>query len=204
MEILNETVAFLNAGFYTTSTSLAWFIHLMSKHPNVQQKIKEELSKDNANKELTLDRLDSFMYLDCVIREVLRFCPPVPAIVRTLTMDDCLPDSGFQLHKGEQILIPLHDLAYDNRYWSMDPKLFYPERFLHEDKNHHFYAFLPFGAGHRACIGQDLALFELKVIAARLMQCVTFGDGGPVVNAGGMSGNVIKPKHIGVTIILDS
>lgn len=176
----------------------------MSKHPKVQQKIKQELTKDNEKNQLTLNRLESFVYLDCVIKEVLRFCPPVPAIVRTLTLDDCLPDSGFQLRRGEQILIPLHDLAYDSRYWSIDPKLFYPERFLQADKNHPPYAYLPFGGGHRACMGQDLAIFELKVIAARLMQCVTFGDGGPAVNAGGMSGNVIKPKHIGVTINFES
>ncbi|CAF3789001.1 unnamed protein product [Rotaria sp. Silwood1] len=54
-----------------------------------------------------------------------------------------------------------------------------------EDKNHHPYALIPFGGGHRQCIGQDLARFELKVIAARLMQQVTFGDGGPEVNMGG-------------------
>ncbi|CAF1016470.1 unnamed protein product [Rotaria sordida] len=58
------------------------------------------------------------------------------------------------------------------------------ERFMGEDKNHHPYALIPFGSGHRQCIGQDLARFELKVIAARLMQQVTFGDGGPEVNAG--------------------
>ena len=120
-------------------------------------------------------------------------------------MDDRLPESGCQLRKGDSVLIPFCTLAYDSRYWSVDPERFYPERFLNEDKNHHPYAYVPFGNGHRQCIGQDLARFELKVIAARLMQCVTFGDGGPDVNAGGhRTALTIMPKRIGVTIQFDS
>ncbi|CAM4851961.1 unnamed protein product, partial [Rotaria magnacalcarata] len=66
------------------------------------------------------------------------------------------------------------------------------------------YAFIPFGSGHRQCVGQDLARFEMKVIAARLMQYVTFGDGGPEVNAGGhVTSLTVMPKHVGVTIQFD-
>jgi cytochrome P450 len=200
-EVFNETLLFLVAGYDTTSSALAWFIHLMSKNLKVQKKIKQELMKDS--EQLTLDQLDSLVYLDCVIKEVLRFCPPIIGTLRTLTVDDCLPESGFQLQKGDSILIPFHNLARDTRYWSDDPEIFYPERFLNEDQNHHPYAFVPFGGGHRACIGQDLARFELKVIAARLMQYVTFGDGGPEINGGGHTSAVIKPKHLGVTVTFD-
>jgi cytochrome P450 len=203
-EIFNETLMMLIAAFDSTSSALSWFIHLMSKYPEVQQKIKAELMKDNDNQQLTLDRLDSLIYLDCVVKEVLRFCPPIVGTLRTLTMDDRLPESGFQLRKGDSVLIAINNLAHDTRYWSIDPELFYPERFLNEDKNHHPYAFIPFGSGHRQCIGQDLARLELKIIAARMMQYVTFGDGGPKINAGGHSGAIIKPRHIGVTINFDS
>ncbi|CAF0803043.1 unnamed protein product [Adineta steineri] len=120
---------------------------------------------------------------------------------RSLTIDDRLPESGTQLYAGDEVIIPFMNLARDPRYWSVDPELFYPERFLGEDKNHQFYALLPFGSGHRQCIGQDLARFDLKVIIARLMQHVTFGDGGPEVNAGGFVQTVtIMPKHVGVTV----
>ncbi|CAF1131795.1 unnamed protein product [Adineta steineri] len=203
-ELLDEMRLFLLAGFETTSTALAWFIHLMSKHPQVQQNIKTELSNNNSQGLLSLDRLDSLVYLDCVIKEVFRFCPPINGTVRTLTVDDRLPETGAQLFRGDQILIPFHSLARDTRYWSIDPELFYPERFLGADKDHHPYALIPFGGGHRQCIGQDLARFELKVIAARLMQYVTFGDGGNQVNSGGhLSKLTIIPKHVGVTIDFD-
>ncbi|CAF1011325.1 unnamed protein product [Rotaria sp. Silwood1] len=198
---MDEMLMFLVAGFETTSTALAWFIHLLSKHPRVQQKIKAELMNDSKNQDLSLDRLDSLIYLDCVIKEVLRFCPPADGTNRTLTADDRLPMSGVQLYKGDLVIIPFNILARDNCHWSIDPNLFYPERFLDEDKNHHPYAFIPFGGGHRQCIGQDLARFELKVIAARLMQHVTFGDGGPKLNAGGQISRLTTfPKYVGVTI----
>ncbi|CAF3829220.1 unnamed protein product [Rotaria sordida] len=204
-EILGEMLMFLAASFETTSTVLAWSIHLLSKHPEVQQKIKAELMKENVHRDLILDRLDSLIYLDCVIKEILRFSPTIDATARTLTMDDRLPNSGIQLYKGDQILIPVCILSKDPRYWSIDPELFYPERFLGEDTNHNPYAFLPFGSGHRQCIGQDLARFELKVIIARLMQHVTFIDGGPEVNAGGqVQGLTVMPKYIGVKIKFDS
>ncbi|CAF3351174.1 unnamed protein product, partial [Rotaria sp. Silwood2] len=73
--------------------------------------------------------------------------------------------------------------------------------FLNEDKNYHPYAFLPFGGGHRVCFGQDLARFELKVILARMLQQVIFGDCGPEVNAGGyIQVLTIMPRHVGVII----
>jgi cytochrome P450 len=196
---------FLVAGFETTSTGLAWFIHHISKHPRVQQKIKADLMNGVDDKRpLSLDHLDSLVYLDAVINEVFRFSPPIDGTYRTLTIDDRLPESGVQLYKGDQVCVSFYNLARDPQHWSIDPELFYPERFLEEDKSHHPYALLPFGSGHRQCIGQDLARFELKVIAARLMQHVTFGDGGPHVNAGGQFQTVtIMPKHLGVTVDFD-
>lgn len=195
---------FLLAGFDTTSTALTWFIHLTSKHPEVQQKIKAELKNENETPDLTSERLDSLVYLDCVIKEVFRYCPPINGTVRTLTENDCLPESGTRLYQGDQVLIPFHNLAHDPRYWSADSNRFYPERFLQQDKDHHTYALIPFGSGHRQCIGQDLARFELKLIAATLMQHVTFGDAGPTINAGGQLSNLtITPKHVAVTVRFD-
>lgn len=183
---------------------MAWFIYLLSKYPEVQQKIKAELIEKGAQQNLSLDRLDSLVYLDCVVSEVLRFAMPANGTVRTLTADDRLPESGAQLFKGETVYIPFYNLSRDTRHWSIDPEIFCPERFLAKDKNHDPYAFIPFGSGHRECIGQDLARFELKVVIARLMQHVTIGDGGPEVNAGGhLIKMIIVPKHIGVTVEFD-
>lgn len=155
-EIIHEMLLLLVGGFETTSTALAWFIHLMSKNPHVQIKLKAELAENP----YLVDQLDSLVYLDAVIREVLRFSAPSIAILRTLMKNDRLPASGAQLYKGDQVTISTYNLHWDTRYWKIDPKLFCPERFLENspDKNHHPCAFIPFGGGHRQCIGQDLNL----------------------------------------------
>ncbi|CAF3597998.1 unnamed protein product [Rotaria sp. Silwood1] len=200
-EVFDEVLMFLIAGYETTSTALAWSIYHLSKQQRVQQKIKAELMENNGGQHLSLDYLDSLIYLDCFINEVLRYSPTIDSTCRSVTVDDCLPKSGTRLYKGDQVLIPTSSLARDRRHWKIDPELFYPERFLDEDKNHHPYAFLAFGGGHRQCLGQDLALFELKVILARMLQQMTIGDGGPEVNAGGFIQKLtLIPKHVGVTI----
>lgn len=170
----------------------------------MQLKIKEELRTNADQHQLTIDCIDSMVYLECVVKEVLRFQPPTDGTIRTLLVDDRLPQSGAQLYKGESVMLLGVNLAHDPRYWSVDPELFYPDRFLAEDKHHHPMAFIPFGNGHRQCAGKDLAQFELKVIIARLMQYVTFGDGGPQVNSGGATFGVINiPRCVGVTIHFD-
>ena len=206
LEVMHEMLAFLAAGYGTTSTALAWFIHVISKNPPVQSKIKEELSQYNGQR-LALEQLDSLSYLDCVLRELFRFVPPILGTFRTLTVDDQLPDSGFQLHKGDSVFISFYSLARDERYWSdrYDLNAFHPERFLDDlEPKNNLAASMAFGGGHRQCMGQDLARFELKIICARLMQSVTFGDGGPELNAGGHeSTDTIKPRKVGVTIAFD-
>jgi cytochrome P450 len=175
----------------------------MSKNPRIQAKVKAELG-DNKHNCITVEQIASFTYFDCVVREIFLFLPPAVGTTRTLTVDDQLPVSGVRLHKGDEIFIPFYNLARDKRKWKVDPDLFYPERFQGEDKDHHPYASIPFGSGHRQCVGQDLARFELKVMIVRLMQYVIFGDGGAGVNDGGYSQNTITtPKHVGVTIKFD-
>ncbi len=78
------------AGSETSGTVLAWFIYFMSKYPRVQTKIKAELGDDKHNR-MTVEKIESLTYLDCVLREVFRFPPSLPGTTRTLTIDDRLP-----------------------------------------------------------------------------------------------------------------
>ncbi|CAF1485361.1 unnamed protein product, partial [Rotaria sp. Silwood1] len=180
---------FLVAGYETTSTALAWFVHLISKNPRVQVQIKAELG-DNKSQRLSIEQLDSLEYLNCVIDESLRFAPPGSYTVCNVTIDDRLPGSGTQLYKGDEVMINIYNLTRDKRYWKIDPDLFYPERFQGVGKDHHLYALIPFGGGYRQCVGQDLARLELKAITTRLIQHVMFGDGGQEVNAGDVRAQV--------------
>jgi cytochrome P450 len=105
------------------------------------------------------------------------------------------------IHRGQTVFIALHNMHTDERYWHhADPKKFVPERFLGKDKNHHSYAFVPFGSGHRACIGQDLAWLELKLIVIRLMQRgIIFED--TAENTGGYEERLAcRPKNLVVRV----
>jgi cytochrome P450 len=85
---------------------------------------------------------------------------------------------GVPIRRGQSLFLALCNMNTDSRYWHhADSTQFVPERFLAEDKNHHPYALVTFGGGYRACLGQDLARFELKLMIVRLMQRgVTFED----------------------------
>ncbi|CAF0792014.1 unnamed protein product [Adineta ricciae] len=200
-EVFDEMLLFLIAGYETTSTALSWCIYQLSKYPKIQEKLKIEIMSKTNGQYITLEHIDSLSYLDCFINEVFRYSPTIDGTSRAVMVDDRLPKTGVQLYKGDQILLPTSALSRDKRYWKIDPDLFYPERFLNEDKDHNPYAFSPFGGGHRQCLGQDLARFELKVIVARMLQQVTFVDGGQEVNSGGYVQKLtILPRHIGIVI----
>lgn len=203
-EVFDEVSLSILAGFETTSTALSWFIFYMTKYPEIQEKIKTELRENHllGRQNLTLETLDSLIYIDCVVREVLRYAPIAGAISREATADCRIDD--IPISKGDTITIAVHNIHHDPRYWNIDPTKFYPERFLDEDKNPRPYSFLQFGGGHRACAGQDLAFFELKVLITRLMQRVTFED--PKSEANNSGGYVQRitcyPKHLAVKIHL--
>jgi cytochrome P450 len=194
------------AGFETTSAVLTWFMFYMSKYPEVQQKIKDELKEQNLTytTPLTQDLLDSLIHVECVTKEVLRFAPIITAVLRVATCDDTIDD--IPIEKGDTVYIAIQNLHQDPRYWKIDPTKFLPERFLNEDKNPPQYAYMPFGGGHRACAGQHLAFFELKVVFTRLMQRVTFEDPGDEGNnAGGyLQRLTCFPKNVAVRIRVHS
>lgn len=145
----------------------------MSKYPHVQQKIKNELREHGltADATLTYEIIEKLIYIDCVTKEVLRFALVAAGIVR-LAIDNDIID-GYQIRKGDLILVAIQNLHQYSKYWNIDPTLFYPERFLDEDKSPPRYAYLPFGGEHRACIGQDFAILEFKTAITRLMQRIT-------------------------------
>ncbi|CAF4282321.1 unnamed protein product [Rotaria sp. Silwood2] len=205
-ELLDEILGLILGGFDTTSTVLSWFIYYMSKNPQVQQKIKDELKQHNITKDTSLDGfnlLDKCEYLDCVIKETLRIQPIGIGSPRTVTEDVTI--DGVNIRKGESVLSAFSFMQRDPRYWKLDPKQFIPERFFGidaPDANHNPYVFAPFGGGHRICIGQELARLELKLIITRFMLFVTFID-GPGNNGGYYQKMTILPKEVSVFIKFD-
>ncbi|CAF3769910.1 unnamed protein product [Rotaria sp. Silwood1] len=209
-EIFDEIMMMILAGYETTSIALAWFIFFASKNPQVQKKMKDELLEHHllmtddhkCVPPLTSDDLTSLTYCECVTKEVLRLAPVAALTTRIATRDTVVDHT--KIHRGQTVFIPLHNINTDARYWNHgDPKQFIPERFLAEDKDHHPLAMIPFGGGHRACIGQELAWLELKTIIVRLMQRrITFEDTSE--NTGGHDQRITCfPKNMAVRVRFD-
>ncbi|CAF1386656.1 unnamed protein product [Didymodactylos carnosus] len=203
-ELFDEVFLSVLGGFETSATTISWFIYYMSKYPDIQQRIKQELRSKNITQYtvLTSELVDELVYVDCVMKELFRFAPVQPGVGRSAQEDDEI--DGIKIKRGDVVLIGTHNIHHDKRVWSLDPDKFIPERFLQEDKTYPPYAMLLFGAGHRACAGQDLARFELKLIIVRLMQFVTFIDGGKDNSGGYLQRITVIPKHLAVYMKFDT
>jgi cytochrome P450 len=205
-EVVDEVVTSNIVGFEPVTAALCWFIFHMSKHPDVQQKLKDELKEHGMTADIPLDQeaLGSLVYLDCVIKELLRFSPIDPYFLRQVMRDDKIGD--IELKKGDTVLIAMVNMHLDPRYWNIDPSKFIPERWLDEDKSPPNGAYLPFGGGHRSCIGEDLAWLEMRISIVRLMQRLTFKDPGTKANNSGGYRETLNcfPKHLAVYVCVDS
>lgn len=101
-------------------------------------------------------------YLDAVICETLRLFPPFGFINRRASQDYIIEKYNIKVPKGTTIHIPIYSIHHDPEYFT-DPDQFKPERFFPENRNFHPYAFIPFGAGPRSCIGIRWALLKSKL-----------------------------------------
>jgi len=204
-EVMDELLLFVFGGFETTSTALSWFVFFMSKHPEVQKKLKKHVKENLADRSWGADELLKMEYLDCVWKEVFRLAPIASGVSREVTEDTVV--EGCKLDKGDTVTVVSAVLHFDPRNWKIDPTRFEPDRFSSDpsvglDCNHNPYAFIPFGGGHRGCLGQELAKVESKALMALFMMNLTFHD-APGNNGGYLQGITCLPKEQAVYIEFD-
>ncbi|XP_074485658.1 cytochrome P450 4V8 [Sebastes fasciatus] len=169
-DIQEEVDTFMFRGHDTTAASMNWAIHLLGSHPEAHRKVQQELQEvfGTSDRPANMDDLKKLKYLDCVIKEALRLFPSVPFFARSLG-EDC-HINGFKVPKGANAIIITYALHRDPRYFP-EPEEFRPERFLPENSvGRPPYAYVPFSAGLRNCIGQRFALMEEKVIMASILR----------------------------------
>jgi cytochrome P450 len=162
-EIRDELITMLTAGFETTAVGLSWAVERILFHPAVVQKIILELEQTVPGKVLLMEHLSKLNYLDACIKESLRSRTMIPIVVRRVK-------KTFQMNginiSPETTLAPSIFLAHHREASYPEPERFIPERFLNQPVNP--YAWLPFGGGHRTCLGMGFALTEMKVVLATL------------------------------------
>ncbi|XP_017669140.1 PREDICTED: cytochrome P450 3A9-like [Lepidothrix coronata] len=173
VEVLSQAFIFIFAGYEPTSNTLCYLAYELAMHPDVQQKVLEEIDKVLPNKApLTYDAIMKLEYLDMTVSETLRMYPLGGRLERTCKKD--VEINGVIIPKGTVVTIPPYVLHRNPEYWP-NPEEFRPERFSKENKESiDPYTYLPFGAGPRNCIGMRFALLTLKVAITSLLQHFTF------------------------------
>ena len=173
-EIREQVDTFLFRGHDTTASALQWTLYYLSKHRDLQEKCRSEvlnvLSRDTNGSDagkLSHESLGELPYLTQFIKESLRIASPVPFIGREAGEE--MSVDGYTLPVGCMVELSLYDLHMTDEYWP-EPEKFNPDRFTQEcSKGRHPYSFVPFSAGPRNCIGQAMAMDELKTSTALIL-----------------------------------
>jgi cytochrome P450 len=156
------------AGHETSATGLCWMHWALSNHPDVRTKLDAEVAALGGRLPTAEDVHERLQYTGQVIDESLRLHSPIHSISRVATEDNTV--GGYFVPKGQTVVISMYAIHRQERLYP-DPERFDPDRFAPEEaaKRHRF-AYLPFAAGHRNCIGAGQALVELRIILARISQ----------------------------------
>jgi cytochrome P450 family 4 subfamily V len=169
-DIQEEVDTFMFEGHDTTAAATSWACHLIGSNPDVQKKLHEEIDDlfGTSDRPLTNDDFKELKYLECCIKEALRLFPSVPFYGRTISEDAYVGD--YKVLQGCSAFISSYLLHRDEKYYP-DPEKFDPDRFLPQNsKDRHPYAYIPFSAGRRNCIGQRFALMEMKVVLSNILR----------------------------------
>ncbi|XP_060132849.1 cytochrome P450 2J4-like isoform X3 [Zootoca vivipara] len=171
--LLHSTLDLFFAGTETTSTTLRWALLYMAIYPEIQAKVQAEIdSVIGQSRQPAMDDRDSMPYTNAVVHEIQRISNIIPLNVPRVTTKDCTL-AGFHIPKGTVLLTNLTSLLFDEDEWET-PNVFNPGHFLENGQFRKKEAFLPFSAGKRACLGEQLARTELFIFFTALIQKFTF------------------------------
>ncbi|MBZ0288893.1 MAG: cytochrome P450, partial [Anaerolineae bacterium] len=197
-QVRDEAVTLFGAGHETTAVTLSWAIYLLAQHPEIAAKLRAEVDQALGGRAATLDDLANLSYTEMIVKEAMRLYPPAWGTSRELIDDVTI--NGHTIAKGNVIIMSFHALHRDARWWD-EPERFQPERFQPEnEKKLHKYAYLPFGAGPRVCIGNAFAMMEAKLVLATIAQHFEWSlvPGYPVIAERMFT---LRPKN-GVRVVL--
>jgi cytochrome P450 len=165
-ELRDEAVSIFFAGHETSATTLTWTTYLLSTHPDVFDRVREEADRVIGDRLPTTEDVSKLEYAGMVLREAMRLYPPGWIYGRVAERDDVL--RGYRIRKGDMLgICPLvaHRLPES---WP-DPDRFDPERFVGEKTNsNRNFTYIPFGSGPHMCIGIHLALAEMQIALAMI------------------------------------
>ncbi|KVI02348.1 alkane hydroxylase MAH1-like [Cynara cardunculus var. scolymus] len=182
-KFLKDTILNLMlAGRDTTSTGLSWFMYLVAKNPRVEDKIREEIEKQLGGRKwktsLGAKELEGLVYLHGGLCEALRLYPPVGFEHKAPLEKDILP-SGEEVDERTKIILSFYSMGRMEGIWGDECMEFRPERWFSTSpegirgnnmiKHEASYKFTAFHAGPRRCLGKEMGLIQMKMVAAALI-----------------------------------
>ncbi|XP_072157782.1 cytochrome P450 4C1-like [Bemisia tabaci] len=169
-DLRDEVNTFIFAGHDTTATSMSFSLFLLGMHPDIQEKCYQELDDifRGSDRAPTVDDLKSMKYLEQCIKESLRLFPSIPFILRNCQED--VQFGNYTVPDGATVGLSIFCMHRDPKYFP-NPEIFDPERFNSENcVGRHSFAYVPFAAGSRNCIGQKFAMMEQKVVISYILR----------------------------------
>jgi len=167
-QLIDEILTLIVAGHETTASTLNWTWYLISQHPEVEQKLSNELNELPAFSEI--DDLPRFLYTRQIIEETMRLYPAGWLLTRKALHDDWLGE--YFVPAGTEIYISLYAIQRHPDLWE-EPDRFNPDRFRSDNsKPRHRLATMPFSAGPRNCIGQLFARVEMQIHVLTIAKCL--------------------------------
>ena len=161
-ELHDEVMTLLFAGHETTASALAWALYRLHHSPDACEELRRELETRAVRTEpIEISRLP---YLGAVCQETLRLNPPCMSVLRVLKAP--LQVARYRFAAGTNLIVSIY-LTHRRADLYPRPEHFEPERFL--GRQFSLYEYLPFGGGHRVCLGMSLALFEMKLVLATVL-----------------------------------
>jgi cytochrome P450 len=167
-QVRNESMTLLLAGHDTTAAGLAWLWYVLARYPDVQARVLDELHNELAGRDPTAADVPRLKYTELVLKETLRMYPPaIGTFGRQAVVDTQI--GGYPLRRGALVHPLAYALHHDPR-WFPAPSRFDPERFAPgRVEQIPAYAYFPFGAGPRICVGNTFASTEMLLILATVL-----------------------------------
>ncbi len=162
--VRDELVTLLLAGHETTASTLSWAFYLVDRNPGTAERLREEAVRVLGDRSPTYEDLHELTFTTMVVQETMRLYPPVWILPRKALADDEV--GGYRVPAGSDVLICPYTLHRRPDSWE-DPDRFDPDRFGPDRRDdRHRYAYIPFGAGPRVCVGSNLGMMESVFVLA--------------------------------------
>jgi cytochrome P450 len=168
-QLRDEVMTLFLAGHETTASALAWTWYLLANNPVVDRALRNEIARVVGDRTPTMDDLANLTYPRQVFEETLRMYPPARGVYRDAVADDVI--GGYRIPAGSTVIVSTYLIHRNPRLWE-NPGGFDPERFAPGQPPRHQFAYLPFGAGARKCIGLAFAMLEATLAITMIAQAV--------------------------------